>query len=253
MNIEECVKDGERLLEIRDVQILKTDYERWCSEVMHLLRQNECLKEQMREINVKMHYSENEYSEEDTEKSIRKALRGTILLLQEIGECSEREMSKKTAILLVDSVLRHFPVFFRAMFEETLHKRSTLSQEDLGKIQIKNEYDLQRMVYAMLLPIFPTARTEVNSDNGYSGMRADIYLEAYDILIELKCPREGLPEKELTEQMGADGFLYKADTVFFLVYDKNCIVRNPEAFAKAFRRSRQSDGKMVKAIVIQGK
>ena len=32
MNIEECVKDGERLLEIRDVQILKTDYERWCSE-----------------------------------------------------------------------------------------------------------------------------------------------------------------------------------------------------------------------------
>ena len=43
--------------------------------------------------------------------------------------------------------------------------------DELKKIQIGNEYDLQRMLYALLVPIFPLIRQEAESDNGYGGMR----------------------------------------------------------------------------------
>lgn len=39
------------------------------------------------------------------------------------------------------------------------------------------------MVYSILLPAFPTARQEVYSDNGYVGMRSDIYLDMYNLII----------------------------------------------------------------------
>ena len=38
------------------------------------------------------------------------------------------------------------------------------------------------------------------------------------------------------EELGADGFHYKADFIYFFVCDKNDIIKNPEAFKKAFER-----------------
>ena len=70
--------------------------------------------------------------------------------------------------------------------------------EHLNEFSVGSKYDIQRMLYAWLRPVFPTVRTEVNSDNGYSGMRADLYLEEYDLIIEVKCTRPSMSEKTLT-------------------------------------------------------
>lgn len=107
------------------------------------------------------------------------------------------------------------------------------------------------MLYSCLLLFFPTVRQETVNDNGYGGMRTDIYLEDYNLIIETKCTRKNMSEKKLTEELGADGFHYKADVIFFYVYDKEDIIKNPEAFKKAFLRGREKDGKMVRMFILQ--
>lgn len=110
---------------------------------------------------------------------------------------------------------------------------------------------MQRMLYSLLLPVFPLIRQEVESDNDYSGMRADLYLKEYDLIIETKCTRDNMNEKKLIEELGADGFHYQAKTIFFFVYDKNNIIKNPDAFKAAFKREREKDGKTIKVILLQ--
>lgn len=251
MTIEEVIREGERLTETQDNMDLKNKYDIWCNKAKILLEKIGFPEEKLREIKVKMHYTENEYSKEDTGKSILKALQDTVRFLEAVGTSIESEISKETAIVLIYRILSNFHKFFKIMFESPVHKKGTLEQETLRDVQIGNEYDLQRMVYSLLLPIFPTARQEVNSDNGYGGMRTDIYLEDYDIAVELKCTRSSMTEKKLIEEMGSDCFHYKADTIFFYIYDKNLCIENPEAFVKTFMRDKRENGKTIRAIIFQ--
>ena len=142
-------------------------------------------------------------------------------------------------------------MYYQAMYRDPVHKSGKLVQEILDNIKIDNEYDLQRMIYSILLPIFPTVRQEVNSDNGYGGMRADIYLKEYSLIIETKCTRESMTEKRLLEELGADSFHYKAKTLFIFVFDKKHIIKNPVAFEKAFKRDKEKDGKTVRLFIAQ--
>ena len=48
-----------------------------------------------------------------------------------------------------------------------------------------------------------------------------------------------------------DGFYYKAKTVFFFVYDKKNIIKNPDVFKAAFVREQEKSGKNIKVIVLQ--
>lgn len=82
-------------------------------------------------------------------------------------------------------------------------------------------------------------------------MRADICLEAYDLIIETKCTRINMSEKKLAEELGADGFHYNADNVYFFVCDKAGIIKNPEAFKIAFERDLKKDGKTIKTFIMQ--
>lgn len=61
------------------------------------------------------------------------------------------------------------------MYQEKPHGNGDIKQEDLSKIDIGNEYDVQRIFYSLLRPIFLGARTEVNADSGYNGFRYHIY------------------------------------------------------------------------------
>ena len=53
-------------------------------------------------------------------------------------------------------------------------KRASLTTENLQKIQIENEYDLQHLLYAVIKPLCPDARREVNDDSGVGTVRSDI-------------------------------------------------------------------------------
>ena len=88
-------------------------------------------------------------------------------------------------------------------------------------------------------------------DNGYSGIRADLYLASYDVTIEIKCTRESMSEKQITEELGADAFNKKKKNLYLFIYDKEDIIKNPEAYQMAFYRSYDKFGKNVKGFIIK--
>lgn len=250
MDTKKLIQEAEDMILIEDCDELKKQYVKWCSQVESALR-NEGLQEEVRESKVKMHYTENEYSEAETRNSILKALQSTIGFLEKGSIGVSNKISKETANLLVEQILDHFHLYLQAMYRDPVHKSGTLCDRDLKAIEVGNEYDLQRMVYSVLRPLFPIVRQEVYSDNGCGGMRADLYLEDYNMAIEMKCTRQNMTEKKLIEELGADGFHYREDTIFFFVYDKAGIVKNPEALRRAFTREKVKDGKTVKLCILQ--
>jgi len=96
----------------------------------------------------------------------------------------------------------------------------------LELLKIKNEYDVQHLLFAYLRPLYPTARAEVSEDTGYNTVRADIVLDIQNV-IEVKCTRKGMAQKKLIEEIEADMVHYNAENIFFFIYDKEKIIDNP--------------------------
>src|SRR5665648_558018 len=137
------------------------------------------------------------------------------------------------------------------MYQSTVHGNGTIKKEDLDLIKIGNEYDIQRILYALIRPIFPETRMEVTEDAGYRSIRSDIFLDEYNIAIEVKCTRTSMTIRNLTEELGADAFHYKSEYLFIFVYDKEKIILNIDAFKKAYKRDKKTFDKDGEAFVVQ--
>lgn len=249
MEIIRYIMEAEKLFEINDLETLKQAFDSWCTNVKVLFIAKG-YDQWLPDLEVKMHYLNNEYSDEETRKSLLAALKECISLL-EYCNGPHTLLHSNEKVRLAEQILDNFKFYYRSMFRYPLHKKATLDENTLREIKIGNEYDLQRILHSVLLTVFPTARTEVNSDNGYCGMRADIYIDEPEILIETKCTRNSMSEKQLTEELGADAFHYKADTIFFFVYDKADIIHNEAALTKAFTKEGEQAGKIVKIIILK--
>lgn len=251
MEIKDLILEGKSLADIFEKGKLQRKYDLWCSKVRISMEEAGFIHSVQEEIKVKMHYTENEYSDMDTLNSLKKSLNSVIKALEEKSVFLEKSIDGQAELKLIEKILNNFYMYYRAMYREAVHKRGTLKAELLNAICIGNEYDLQRMLYSILLPIFPTLRQEVYSDNRYGGMRADIYLDIYNLVIETKCTRKSMHEKQLLEELGADAFHYNAEIIYFFVCDKIEIIKNPEAFRHAFAREQKKDGKTVKMFILQ--
>lgn len=251
MEISELFTEGKALEKISDIAEQIYKYNMWCSKIRTYMKEKDFPDKEQEEVKVKMHYTENEYSENETKASLMKAIKDTIQCLEEKISVSSGEVYRPYELSLIEKILNNFFMYYRSMYKNPVHRKGTLSQETLAAIQIGNEYDLQRMLYSILLPIFPNMRQEVCRDNGYGGMRADIYLETYDLIIETKCTRDSMSEKKLIEELGADGFHYNAENIYFFICDKTGIIKNTEAFKKAFEREKKKEGKTVKVFIMQ--
>ncbi len=251
MDIDDLIAEGEELKKVFEKEKLQSRYNLWCRKVRIYMKKEGFTQQEKEKVNVKMHYVENEYSENDALISLKKSLGDTIEILEENAFIYEDKTCKQKDLLLIEKILGNFYMHYRAMYRNPVHKKGTLAAETLDAIRIGNEYDLQRMLYSLFIPIFPTIRQEVYSDNGYGGMRADLYLDMYNLIIEIKCTRKSMSEKQLIEELGADGFHYCADTIYFFVFDKTQTIKNPEAFKEAFVREPQKGGKTVKVFILQ--
>ena len=69
--------------------------------------------------------------------------------------------------------LENFYLFLEALTEYLPDKRATIRYENLKKIMIQNEYDLQHLLYAALKPLYPGIRKEVSKDSGIGTVRED--------------------------------------------------------------------------------
>lgn len=104
-------------------------------------------------------------------------------------------------------------------------------------LKIKDEYDVQDLLHALLRLHFDDVRPEEWTPS-YAGNsnRMDFLLKDEEIAIEVKMTREGLKDKELGEQLIIDTVKYKehpnCKTLYCLVYDPNGNIRNPKGLEK---------------------
>ena len=251
MSIENLLEEGTDILHCKDYEHAKTRYDSWCNKIRLYARDNALSLEQLQELNVKMHFIENEYSTEDSNKLLRSALNSTLKTLERLNIGSTNESIYKSSFQVIENVLSNFYLHLKAMYKYDVHKRGSIKKEDLNKIVINNEYDVQRILYSLLLPLFPNSRTEVNGDNGYSGIRTDIFFEEYNLAIEIKCTRNNMSEKQLTEELGSDSFHYPVKTLYIFIYDKVGLIKNPTAYKMAFKRDFDKDGKNIRLFITQ--
>jgi hypothetical protein len=145
---------------------------------------------------------------------VRRAIDGLVLVSDEA-----------TPLQRIIILCRRFPLFV-----ERLQNR----QRGRAPYQIKDEYDVQDLLHAILKLHFDDVRPEEYSPSfAGNASRVDFYLPAERILVEAKMTRSGLGQKEVTDQLINDVARYSKfdgiDTLVCLVFDPDRRCKNPDS------------------------
>ena len=195
------------------------------------------------ELEQRAYYPINEYSDKETRNNLDAATKRVIEYLEEI-------MSGSPADDQLLTVLDNYYLFLESLLERPPHKRGGIQKEQLSALKIQNEYDVQHLLYAYLKPLYPLARAEVSEDTGYGTVRTDIFLDSEHV-IEIKCTRNNMKLKKLTEEIEADMVHYSAGHIYFFIYDKEKIIENPQLFRNTYEN--KVKGKQIHIVIHQPK
>ncbi len=195
------------------------------------------------ELEQRAYYPINEYSDKETRNNLDAATKRVIEYLEEI-------MSGSPADDQLLTVLDNYYLFLESLLERPPHKRGGIQKEQLSALKIQNEYDVQHLLYAYLKPLYPLARAEVIEDTGYGTVRTDIFLDSEHV-IEIKCTRNSMKLKKLTEEIEADMVHYSAEHIYFFIYDKEKIIENPQLFRNTYEN--KVKGKQIHMVIHQPK
>lgn len=199
--------------------------------------------EYLMQIEQRAYYLSNSYSEKDTKEKIEQAKKRVLEYINE-----KMDVSQEDKRLL--SILENFYLFIEGLLEREPHKKAGIQKEQLETLKIKNEYDIQHLLYAYIRPLYPMARAEVSEDTGYNTVRVDIELDTKNV-IEVKCTRIGMAQKKLIEEIEADMLHYSAECIYFFIYDKEKIIENPLNFRNAYEK--KVTNKQIHIIIHQPK
>ncbi len=211
------------------------------------------LKRYLKELNLKpeilleverrAYYLCNNFSDMDTKEKMEQAKRR---VLQYIDELMDVSLDNN----MLRDILNNFYLFLEGLIEREPHKKGGIQKEQLEYLKIKNEYDVQHLLFAYLRPLYPTVRTEVTEDTGYSNVRVDIFIDSEKV-IEVKCTRKGMMKKKLIEEIEADMVHYNAENIYFFIYDKEKIIDNPLNFQEIYEN--KTTDKKIHIIIHQPK
>ena len=195
------------------------------------------------ELEQRAYYPINEYSDKETRNNLDAAAKRVI-------EYPEEIMAGSPADDQLLTVLDNYYLFLESLLEQPPHKRGSIQKEQLSELKIQNEYDVQHLLYAYLKPLYPLARAEVSEDTGYGTVRTDIFLDSEHV-IEVKCTRNSMKLKKLTEEIEADMVHYNAEHIYFFIYDKEKIIENPRLFRNTYEN--KIKGKKIHIVIHQPK
>ena len=148
-------------------------------------------------------------------------------------------------------VLENFHYFCRNLYRTKMHEKcSNGVKEHLTGFYIENEYDLQRLMLAVLSAVFPDARTESVQDSGHHAVRKDIVVDSQSAVIELKCTHRGSIERQISEEIASDMVHYNCDRLYFYILDKAGVIKNPLSFKRAYEKKRIDD-RSVRVIIYE--
>ncbi len=152
---------------------------------------------------------------------------------------------------LIKVILENFHVYCKKMYRTKPHtKCSEKLKEHLCEVQIENEYDLQHLLYPLIRAVFPDARVEEAQDTGHHMVRKDIVVDSQDAVIELKCSRASMTERQLSEEVASDIIHYSNRCLYFYIYDKCGIIENGNCFKSNYEQ-KKVDGKEIYLVILQ--
>lgn len=185
----------------------------------------------------------NKFSETETRENFNSNKETVKRYLQEqLTNTEFNKISEKEAVLIVRNILENFKKSFEKMFGKKVHGHcNDTLKNDLPKIIIQNEYDVQHLIYPFLLAVFDGCRMEKNQDSGHHTIREDIVIDSYNIVIELKCTRESMTERDLSEEVASDIVHYNDGHIFFYIYDKDKIISNDHCFIETYENKKVDD------------
>lgn len=119
----------------------------------------------------------------------------------------------------------------------TIDKQLQRRYDNRVTLSIKDEYDVQDLLNALLLLHFEDVRPEEWTPSYAGGSkRMDFLLKDSEIAIEVKMTRKALKDKELGEQLIIDIANYKqhkdCKCLYCFVYDPEGFIRNPRGLEK---------------------
>ena len=119
-------------------------------------------------------------------------------------------------------------------------------------LEIKDEYDVQDLLNAILRLHFEDVRTEEWTPSYAGGNnRKDFLLKNEEISIEVKMTRDGLKDKELGDQLIIDIAKYKTHPkckfLYCFVFDPEGYIRNPRGLEHDL--TKEHDGLSVKVYI----
>ncbi len=154
---------------------------------------------------------------------VRRVVRRTIL--SQVEEHWQLGRDNKDSEALVLNIFRRFHRTVQQL-QHRYNKREPLT--------IKDEYDVQDLMHAILLLFFDDVRPETHTPN-YAGnsSRTDFVLWKEKIVVETKMTRKKLGQKEIANELIVDKERYSSDTrcktFICFVYDPDGRCENPQA------------------------
>ena len=140
------------------------------------------------------------------------------------------------------SVLKNFSSFCSVLYKSRVHEKCSDSMKThFTGFGIGNEYDLQKLMLAALMVVFPDVRIEAAQDSGHHEVRKDVVIDSEAAAIELKCTRAGMTERQLSEEVASDIIHYDCKRLYFYIYDKAGIIRNAASFQRTYEESGVAD------------
>lgn len=133
------------------------------------------------------------------------------------------------AIEIIERLARNFHLVIRKLSQRYGNRSSFL--------EIRDEYDVQDLFYALLTPFFEDIRPEEVAPSHAGGHgRIDFLIKAEQIVIEIKKTRPSLKIKELRDQLIIDKEIYRTHphcrTFIAFIYDPDGYIENAIGFER---------------------
>lgn len=166
------------------------------------------------------------------------ALEATVQMRIEsrLQETLRTPSDREDAIQLVVKLCRNFPLFARQLQQRRKDIKGKKPKERLPRptITMKDEYDVQDSLYAILRLFFDDVRAEPwTPEYGANQNRIDFVLPQFKIAIEVKHTRDKLTQRDVTDQLIIDERYYRrhesCSSLICFVYDPELRLKNPVA------------------------
>lgn len=242
MNKEEIISQGNELLGLLELAILRERFEVWKDTVLDYARyDNDFLSQCKLQLHVwDTAFEPNELVIQKYKESIKRTLE--VLKKQNMTGMGENAL---------ESLIGNFDLLLKYLFRTKPENRASIDDGLLRSVEINNEYDVQHIMYAVVKALYPSARREVNQDTGYGTVRYDISIKDIDTVIEIKCTRTDHTEKKLLQELGEDAYFYKCSKLIMYIYDKTNVIKDVNNFRAALCGTKEQVGKEVVVFVEQ--